>query len=214
MLSILEMNSSDFKTLFFDSVDFISKAEKKLNEFRYLPEGWHYGQGVPIDTSVYDRAISLQKFISFIGFTATDSFPGVDGDVMLTVYRGDHYIEISIEKNLSITLIHEKNDKEIICKPDLDIDKAKYLLLEIARSIWNISALFTPSTTTGRKGDSPALPLKIQAAEGFQSLIGAVSGTQELQSAITFDDTIHHQYQVNPQCTGSLMKRYYLPDTG
>jgi hypothetical protein len=102
----------------------ISITEKKINSFKSFPVGWHYGSGIAPVAKVLDLAIHLNKHAGLLGFEATDAFPGIDGEVMLTVYDGDIYLEFSIEVDGSINYIREQGDKEVDSKEKISLHQA------------------------------------------------------------------------------------------
>lgn len=117
------------------------KTEKKLMEFKTLPYGWNYGQGEPIKESVYEIAVKLIRYINELGITNTDVFPGNDGDVCITGYHFDHYLEVNIEIDLNMSVCreilnmsvcHEIKDEEVLSKESLSLEEAKKILQKIA----------------------------------------------------------------------------------
>ena len=72
-------------------------TEKKIQSFKELESGWHYGEGVSIKQSVLDNAILLNQEAINQAFYETDAFPGLNGEVMVTIYSGEHYLEFTLE---------------------------------------------------------------------------------------------------------------------
>ncbi|MEZ4733902.1 MAG: hypothetical protein R3E79_42970 [Caldilineaceae bacterium] len=43
-----------------------------------------------------------------LGFHETDAFPGLNGEVMVTVYQGSDYWEFTLEPTETITFVYEQ----------------------------------------------------------------------------------------------------------
>lgn len=137
----------------------INATEKKINSFRNLPVGWHYGSGIAPLAKVLDLAIKLNQWAGSMGFEATDAFPGIDGEVMLTVYDGDIYLEFSIEVDGSINYIREEGDKEIDSKEKISLHQAINYIKKIGLSKWRLSVQSTRNTMIQGRKDSRELRL-------------------------------------------------------
>ncbi|MEE9365455.1 MAG: hypothetical protein V3W44_02110 [Dehalococcoidales bacterium] len=105
-------------------------TERKLRGLEELESGWHYGEGVPLGDSILDDAISLNREATNLGFSETDAFPGTDGEVMLTIYFDDHYLEFTLEPNGNVTFHQEKGDEEIAYQEGLSLQDAKAKIAE------------------------------------------------------------------------------------
>lgn len=150
MLRIFD--TSDFR-IFDTSNQSASHAARKLAAFKNLPDGWNYGRGRPIRNDVYEYATILLSYIRDLAISKTDAFPGSDGDVCITAYRFAHYLEISIEVDLTISVSHEVDDIEIFSKEGLSLIEAKKELREAVGKIWDLSDLFTQPITMPLKTD-------------------------------------------------------------
>ncbi len=74
-------------------------TDRKLRAFADLPNGWYYGEGVPFGGAVLNMARTLS-----LGLAETDAFPGLNGEVVVSVYFGEHYLEFTIDPDESIAL--------------------------------------------------------------------------------------------------------------
>jgi hypothetical protein len=113
---------------------------RKIDRFRSLPVGWHYGRGGPISDSVISLTQELHRFLLQIGLTKTDAFAGADGEALLTAYHEQHYVAIVVEPTGEISVAHEVAGTDVASAEDLDLKEAKGHLLAIARDIWSLSA--------------------------------------------------------------------------
>ncbi len=137
----------------------INATEKKINSFKALPIGWHYGSGIPPLAKVLDQANRLNQYAGLMGFEATDAFPGIDGEVMLTVYDGDIYLEFSIEVDSSIDYIHEHGGKEVDSKEKISLHQAINYIEKIGILKCRLSVLSTQTTMIQGRKDSRVLRL-------------------------------------------------------
>ena len=111
-------------------------TERKIRGFRELERGWHYGEGVPIEQSTLDNAIVLHQEAVRLGFLETDAFPGLNGEVMFTIYLDDHYLEFILEPNGNVTFYREKSDEEISYQEGLSFQNAKEKIEQFRMEKW------------------------------------------------------------------------------
>jgi len=137
----------------------INATEKKINSFKFLPVGWHYGNGIPPSDKVLGWASRLNLYAELAGFEATDVFPGIDGEIMLTVYHGDIYLEFSIEVDGSINYIREQGDKEVDSKENISLHQATSYIEKIGILKWRLSESSIQNTMIQGRKDSRVLRL-------------------------------------------------------
>lgn len=100
-------------------------TERKIQGFKKLENGWHYGEGVALEQSILDNAIALHQEAIRLAFFETDAFPGFNGEVMFTIYFENHYLEFTLEPNGVVTFYREKDDEEICYQEGLSFEEAK-----------------------------------------------------------------------------------------
>lgn len=88
---------------------------EKINSYRSLPKGWHYGEGQAISNEVIECALSIQKGLKEQGLGFTDAFPGLNGEVRVTAYKDDFYLEFTVEEPDEIQFCLESNNIEKEC---------------------------------------------------------------------------------------------------
>jgi hypothetical protein len=142
---------------------------KKLDSFRSLPVGWHYGSGGPISAAVIDNAAAVYKFFRLVGFTRTNFFAGVNGEILATAYRQHHYVGVMIEPSGANTVTYEVGNREVTYLENLDLTAIKGSILAIAGEIWNISALPTLATMTTIAANSTTWYLRTPQVAGYPS---------------------------------------------
>lgn len=127
-----------------------SQTDEKLESFADLQVGWHYRKGSPISRSVLENAKLINRYLFKLGFSKTDAFPGVEGQVLLTAYNRDHIVEITIYPPGNIaTFVHEKNDEEISAAERIDLLKAVDLAKEASKVIDEDRSSDTPIALFG-----------------------------------------------------------------
>ena len=142
---------------------------EKLNSFRTLPNGWHYGSGGPISASVVDDAATINNFLRLVGFARTNFFAGANGEILATAYRQDHYVGVMIEPSGYNSITHEVNNKEVSFIENLMLSDVKKSILTIAGEIWNMSALSTPATMTTLAANSMTWHLRTPQVADYPS---------------------------------------------
>ncbi|MCI0486290.1 MAG: hypothetical protein L0229_06785 [Blastocatellia bacterium] len=136
--------------------DRIAATTKKIQGFKNLPQGWHYGEGVPPSDDTINKAVSLNIEAANSEFTKTNAFPGIDGEIQFTIYQGEAYLEFTIETNGSITFLYEENNEEKEYQENLSFNEAVEKIRDFKEKVWPSSELFTNSITTQTRGASRA----------------------------------------------------------
>jgi len=105
--------------------DRISQTAKKIEDFTLVQSGWHYGEGKTPKPEIITMALTLNDEFSKAGFTKTNAFLGLDGEIRVTAYHDAIYLELTIEPNEQITFLFEKNDKEMSYEENISLDKVR-----------------------------------------------------------------------------------------
>ncbi len=191
----------------------VSNTARKLAAFKNLPQGWNYGRGRPIRDDVYVHAESLLSYINELGISNTDAFPGSDGDVCITAYRFDHYLEVTVEVDLSISVSHEIEDNEDSFVENLSLAEAKKALREAIEKIWGLSDLFTHGTMIEPRTDSIIWRLRNPlTAPGLLSLAPNVLKTAE-EVFVTTSENSTQKYLEGLLFFGDLRNQIYQTAT-
>ncbi len=89
----------------------IAATREKIEGFRNIPEGWHFGEGIrPSDLSV-DLAHLINEAIGQYTST-TDAFLGVGGQIQVNGYFGHRFMELILEDGRVYFLL-EKDGRPI-----------------------------------------------------------------------------------------------------
>lgn len=172
----------------------VHPTEQKIRQFATLEEGWHFMGGSSFDQSVLQRAIDVHRIALALGFYRTNAFPGLDGEVMVTLYAGVHYLELLIEsRHRTITFCHEEGDTEICYKEGLSSEEAERQLSEVRNLLCDSYESSVENTIlTTSWVDSTDWRSTIQEVIEEVSLSSAKNARQDpdIPYVSTFDDSI------------------------
>lgn len=98
-----------------------NNTQKKIKSFFNLSPGWNYGEGKEIDFDIISLAVNLHNTILYYGFTETDAFPGLDGEIRITIYHKDYYFEFTINENQTVDYCKELKDDSIETREGISI---------------------------------------------------------------------------------------------
>lgn len=183
MVSHYDSSYLDVKFFTEDSKSYI---EKKIDSFLALEPGWHFGEGGPPSVERVEKAIKFVKDTIGLGFDM-DAFPGIAGEIHLTFYHDNTYLEVIFDIDGSISFWHDENKEEVNTEEEIEIERAKKLVLNVGESIWSLSELSTQDFGL-RKMEDLTLGLLANRAGilAFQSFHSYVSTSTDWESANIF----------------------------
>jgi hypothetical protein len=117
----------------------VSLTDKKVASFKNIPSGWHYGEGVAPSSAMIDNARDWLNKIAEVGFTTTNAFPGVGGEIMVSGCNDDHNIEIVLEIDGTISFYEEKDDESVTSIDHGELTEVEEALARAAGNQWSIS---------------------------------------------------------------------------
>ena len=133
-------------------------TRRKIESFRELEAGWCYGEGVAFDEKMLEVALKFNRFAAAQGFAETDAFPGTEGEIMYTVYLGEHYLEFTINPpDGSVDYLREWGDEEVESEEGLSLSDAEEKVSEFKDELCDSFDIFTASTMTIEKDASKVL---------------------------------------------------------
>lgn len=91
---------------------------KKIQSFKKLGEGWHYGEGRKFSAEVIKCAEDLAGYLSNNLFNKLNAFPGLDGEIMIKTYFPTSAIEITINSDLKANFMVETRAGEQLFESD------------------------------------------------------------------------------------------------
>ena len=145
----------------------------KILEFEKLEEGWHYGEGTSIKKEIIEKALKLDKKAYDCGYFETDAFPGIDGEIVFTIYDENDYFEFIIENNGIVTYVHEYKDEKVCCESNVSFDKALEKIEMPKEEICNLSEYYISDIGIQEKSDLTEWPFKTYVIVSQQFLKNA-----------------------------------------
>jgi hypothetical protein len=136
------------------------KTLKKIETFSDLPAGWHYGKGRAASVSTVSRAKDIFTQYVQVGFLTTDAFPGKDGEIMITGYKDNFYVECTVENNGRYSVIGEKDKALIVESTYANEGQAIDAITQVALRAWNTFVSYTLNISTQGEMNSKASHLK------------------------------------------------------
>ncbi len=140
----------------------IYQTAKKIFGFLLVQPGWHYTDGKTPKSEIINIALTINDELADAGFTRTNAFLGIDGEIRVTAYHSSMYFEATIEPNEQITYLFEQNDMEIEYEENASLDKVRQYIVNLREKIWSSFASFIKVTMIPTRDDSQALLLNHQ----------------------------------------------------
>jgi hypothetical protein len=104
----------------------------KIQSFAKLHPGWSFGEGIEFEPAILNKALQLAKTAHTLGFQETDAFPGLNGEIMVTVYQRDDYWEFTLSPKETITFVYEKGEETVVYEEGLPFEFAVSMLTNLA----------------------------------------------------------------------------------
>lgn len=179
-----------------DRVLIPSKTEMKVREYARLPEGWFFGDCQGIENETVTISLRLLREAEHLGLHDTNVFPGGDGELLLTIYHGDYYMDLMVEPDGTVDVTVEKGEEELVYREGVSLLEAISEIGEFKKLLWKheeSSGYYAASGTTKGKtaGASLAWPLSPQGTEGSRYLNANALWRPVGQSASTLSDFTH-----------------------
>ncbi|MCK7581734.1 MAG: ATP-binding protein [Chromatiales bacterium] len=178
----------------------------KLDDFKAFDAGWCYGDGLKFPDEVI--LLSKQVIIDLIknGFNKTDVFPGLSGEIRVTAYVRNHYLEFTVENNREITFLYEVNDNEIEYIEALSLDDC---LLKIKEYNWLCDwfAQSIKNTTTKQKADFSLWRSDLHPMEVYQHL-NVIAQYAKAKPCASTSRNIIKTWQDRRQSIGNLTPQF------
>jgi len=187
-----------------------SPTEAKIESFSDLPKGWHFGEELAPSKEVIEKSLKIEEAASLYGYE-TDAFPGIDGEIMVTVYHGNHSLEFTVENDSSIIFALEENDNEIDYKELLSFEDAMIELdryNKLSGHKWNILESSAYTILIEKDENLPAWLLKIPQIRESQLFPESVSANREIEYIPTSIDSTGESLLI-PLSSGSSPSMNY-----
>lgn len=121
----------------------INQTIQKIRSFAQLSEGWHYGEGVPVNPNSGEKAERFLLTAEAWGIEEANAFPGIDGEVELTFYLGDKTFAFLFELDGTVSITEERGDKIISDVYEQPYQVAEQKLWELSQKMQTIYVSFT-----------------------------------------------------------------------
>ncbi|MGH9838505.1 MAG: hypothetical protein ACREEM_06960 [Blastocatellia bacterium] len=141
-----------------------NQTMEKIRVFANLDNGWHYDSGKGMSEFSVSAGIKILVYAHAMGFTSMDVFPGLSGEVQVTLYDEDSYYEFTVELDRSLTIVHEIGKEEVLYLENQSLNKAIEKIEDLAfgygeppfleevedaiKQPWGLSESLTRFTTT------------------------------------------------------------------
>lgn len=138
----------------------LSETQLKMDAFKDLKPGWHYGQGHSPSEALIQKAKAIAKMLQMEFFCLVDTFLGIEGEIQVTAYPGQYFIEVNLLNDGNLELYVELIDQEEII--DLEnlsmVELMRHLKIFKHAKLWKSFAFYPKSTLTKNYPDFPASP--------------------------------------------------------
>lgn len=118
---------------------------RKLLLFSQLEKGWNYGRGIPASSGTISIALQWVHFLTEVGFTSTNAFPGENGEISVTAYHKNIYLECIFDLNGETSFYYERGDENILSMENARLAEVRSEVIKIVGEIWNTLDLSIPS---------------------------------------------------------------------
>jgi len=183
-------------------------TELKIIQFRELEDRWHYGQGVRFTDEVINTSLRLHRSLVMAGYSDTDAFPGVNGEVQVSVYDLPRSCEITIKKDGQWLIVFEDDGKEGWESSGPDAPGSIPIIIGMINATWSTFISYLESTGTESLRDSPVLHLNLPMMEGFPLLTFSVSQLPEGRS-VSISESIIPVLPENRLSSGGFQTTFY-----
>jgi hypothetical protein len=127
-------------------------TDQTIRSFASLPVGWDYGSGGPIEADLINEALRWNAFLCGQGLK-TDAFPGGGGEIVISASYDDHYFEVILEPDATVSVAYDFQRKQAFYHPRKSPEEAQWIILDAIGhmgQIWSAFTSFTLGNTTPR----------------------------------------------------------------
>ena len=151
----------------------IDPIVRRINSFKSLPHGWHYGEGRGADQLAVESALHAYRAFRQFGITRIEAFPSVAGEVLIAGYFEEETVEFLCGIDGGVNVLHEQEDEIVYDENYPSVENATEFLRTLPWNLIGKSSVYSILTTTvGRKEDTPAwLSMPLQQMTAFYQLI-------------------------------------------
>lgn len=193
-----------------------STTFNKLSEFSELQPGWHYGQGVSPSAVTIERARDILRVYLKSGIKETDAFCGQHGEVMVTAYHGQDYIECDFEPDGVAHFTHKFGKATHFERAGMSAfselaNLVRKTVSEVLRGTWpsldsSIREISTNVEWSSKTTYSKTLQVGVRRYSTSNVPLGNLN-----QSVRTFTNSMEMSGESRPRTGYSIYRRYSPP---
>lgn len=148
----------------------IEQTIKKIENFATLQKGWHFGEGNSISQDRIALVVYFLKQAEEWNIIRSNAFPGIGGEVEVTLHYKDATITFTWETDGTITVVEDENGEIVLDIEGLNYNDAERELWKFAQKIQTTSESFTWDTGTLKTKDFLVEPFRSHLTKGSQLL--------------------------------------------
>src|SRR6266566_9049048 len=146
----------DFVVYYLYGSCFPHPTEIKLKDFGNLPSGWHRGQGIKFSSKLIRDSIRLHQALTEAGYSDTDAFPGLNGEIQINVYNLPNSCEITVKPHGKWAIVFESDEGEFMeCSGD-QFSRAIPRIIGFIDNTWGTSTSLRANIGSQNWEDLPA----------------------------------------------------------
>ena len=147
---------------------------RQILSLKFLPDGWHYGEGRGAERTTVDAALRAYRAFQQRGITRIEVFPDVDGGILLSGYYEDETIEILCGPKGNVHVLYERDDEIAYDEDYASVDEATAYLRELPWNLIGISSdYFILDISVGKKNRFKSLAFNVSSTDGGISSVDA-----------------------------------------
>ncbi|MBI2433661.1 MAG: hypothetical protein HYV26_12415 [Candidatus Hydrogenedentes bacterium] len=131
-------------------------TREKILALGHLKAGWRFGEGDPASPEAFATALALLDTVVGRGFDETDAFPGVNGEVVLTVYFQDRCLEFVVAARNDIDVTWEVGGAVLRVEEGQSLEEARGAVENFWGELWKSFESFISANTTAAQASSAA----------------------------------------------------------
>lgn len=183
---------------------------KQLLAFRHLSNGWHYGDGrAPLLTTII-RSLGVNNAARMLGAEVVEAFPLVNGDVLISAYRGHSTVDMRVKGDGTYDLLHEQNDEVVCEREEMPLSEMVAYLQGLKWQAPKSSGSSIPASTATNSAASKAKRSKNLVMVRLSSTSIAPSKRATQFVTISRRTTRQTSPEAHPFSYGSPSRRYQL----
>lgn len=117
-------------------------TERRIRDFGHFTDGWHFGEGKEFEIDAIQEALKLHQHILECGFFETNAFPGLDGEIQMTVYSEHDYFQFERDSGGVWEIIHEQAGATLESLAGLDFEHVVEFVKTMRQKLWNAFASY------------------------------------------------------------------------